>query len=69
MKKVQTFLGLRFFSELEKKQSQRNVGTEFFVTTFPPISGTLFLSELKCSDSSLRHFLLCTGARVLVIAS
>ena len=33
------------------------------------MSGTLVFPELKCYDSSLSYFLLCTGARILVMTS
>ena len=56
-KRVQTFLGLCLFSGLEKDM----LGIVLFFTTFPSHTWD---SELKCSDSSLRHFLLCTGDRV-----
>ena len=41
----------------EKKQSPRTLGLCFFPDHFSPMSGTLFFSELKFLDSSLRYFL------------
>ena len=60
-----TFLGSAFFPELEKKRSPQKVGTQHF----PPMSVTLFFSDLKLLDSSLRHFLLYAEARVLDMVS
>ena len=65
--RVPTILGLSFFPALKKKS--KKCLDSVFSQHIPPISGTLLFSELKCLDSSLRHFLLCTGSRVLVIAS
>ena len=52
-----TFCGLCFFSGARKKV--------IFFTAFPPLSGTQFFSQLKCSDYSRTNFLLFAGARVL----
>ena len=54
-----------FFQSWKKTESKKCKDSFFsflffFLTTFPPISGTLFFfSELKCSDFSLSYFLLC----------
>ena len=56
-------------SALEKNRVHEKWGLKFFSQHFPPCLGLCFFSELKFSDSSLRHFLLYAGARVLDMAS
>ena len=45
--RVPTFHGLCFFPELEKNRVHEKWGLSFFSQHFPPMSGTLFFSELK----------------------
>ena len=54
-KKESQFFVDSVFSRAGKKQSPQKVGTLFFSQHFPLMSGTLFLSELKFLDSSLRY--------------
>ena len=66
-KRVSTFRGLCFFSRAGKNRVHKKWG--FFTAILPHVWESVFFSELKFSDSSLRHFLLFAGARVLDIAS
>ena len=58
--------GVQQFSALEKTESTKSEDSYFFHSIFPNVC---FFSEVKFSDSSLRHFLSYAGATVLDMAS
>ena len=53
----------------KKTESMKSGDSNFFHSISPHVWDFVFFSELKFSDSSLRHFLLYAGARVLDMAS
>ena len=62
--RILTFCGLQLQLQ-QKKPSPQKVRTLFFSQHFPPMTGTVFLWELRCSDYSRTNFPLFAGARVL----